>query len=586
MANTKPLASQVKYGSGDNTVDKTLKKSILFFPTLVEAQAAAATLPDGQFIDVESEQKRYRVQSGALVFERYVEQLAQAITSEDGSALVGYDGETVQDALDDIKPVSDYAALLNYSGKASVVNVVGTLGTSAPSGIAGYFSIRPADPSVETDGGIKFVLNDGRVAERLGAASEISLAWFGIAPAMEVSDQSTEINRVISLFPGRELFLPDGEYRCDSPVRVKAGSRLRMGKGAVLRRYASKSSSQLPVLYLLDSYSECRGGKLFMENTATSGIAVLGHESASDNRNAWYWRFCDMDLEGNGSGWGWVIISGQVTYPSNANYFGTVQNVNTRFVDFGSLLFEDANAHNISNIHFWQCKEANIWLRGAYGNSFSNMFFHQGAKNGVVGIHLVNRVLGAFTSNSDHNKFLGFTAETGQSLDKAFVIEDKCTHNILIGTSNVAGAYTLGNVQNTIQLDAYGRAQVDLRSGSAFRKRGVSVGVATAITPSDLLGTAESGSMTFTVSITSAANGSLNRTDVVIAAIRSSAFGPSPISVISSAFTPLGVSGEPTSAVYSLDFSEGAARPRLAVSIGGAAGSTFNVSGSITKVVA
>ena len=67
MANTKPLASQVKYGSGNNTVDKTLKKSVLSFPTLVEAQSAAATLPDGQVIDVAVSNTRYSVSGGLLV---------------------------------------------------------------------------------------------------------------------------------------------------------------------------------------------------------------------------------------------------------------------------------------------------------------------------------------------------------------------------------------------------------------------------------------------------------------------------------------------------------------------------------------
>ena len=66
MVNTKPLASQVKYGSGNNTVDKTLKKSVLSFPTLVEAQSAAATLPDGQAVHVEDTGIKYAVQSGVL----------------------------------------------------------------------------------------------------------------------------------------------------------------------------------------------------------------------------------------------------------------------------------------------------------------------------------------------------------------------------------------------------------------------------------------------------------------------------------------------------------------------------------------
>ena len=88
MANTKPLASQVKYGSGNNTVDKTLKKSILSFPTLVEAQAAATTLPDGQVVDVESEQKRYRVIDGALEFVE--DMVRRELSASAGATMVGW----------------------------------------------------------------------------------------------------------------------------------------------------------------------------------------------------------------------------------------------------------------------------------------------------------------------------------------------------------------------------------------------------------------------------------------------------------------------------------------------------------------
>lgn len=71
MANTKPLASQVKYGSGSNTVDKTLKKAILSFPTLDEAQSAAATLPNGHVVkspDINGILSTFEVHSGALTY--------------------------------------------------------------------------------------------------------------------------------------------------------------------------------------------------------------------------------------------------------------------------------------------------------------------------------------------------------------------------------------------------------------------------------------------------------------------------------------------------------------------------------------
>lgn len=62
------------------------QRNLLVFGTYAEASAAAATLPDGQRIDVMSEQKRYRTESGALVFVANLDQLRIDLASEYGYA--------------------------------------------------------------------------------------------------------------------------------------------------------------------------------------------------------------------------------------------------------------------------------------------------------------------------------------------------------------------------------------------------------------------------------------------------------------------------------------------------------------------
>ena len=89
----------------------TLSKTILSFPTFPEAQAAAATLPDGQDVeapDAQGKLSRYRVQSGALVFQRLSEDAARANYMPSG---VGAVARTVQEKLREVVSVKDFGAV-------------------------------------------------------------------------------------------------------------------------------------------------------------------------------------------------------------------------------------------------------------------------------------------------------------------------------------------------------------------------------------------------------------------------------------------------------------------------------------------
>lgn len=120
MVNTKPLSSQVRYGSGSNTVDKALKKSILLYPDYAAASAAAATLPDGQRVEIEADETRggrstrYVVQSGALVFVSNLDQMRVDLTSAGGSALVEHDARTVKEQLDQVTRIENIHALRDF----------------------------------------------------------------------------------------------------------------------------------------------------------------------------------------------------------------------------------------------------------------------------------------------------------------------------------------------------------------------------------------------------------------------------------------------------------------------------------------
>lgn len=67
--------------------------ALLPFSTLAEATAAAATLPDGQPVDAMDEQKRYRVEAGALVFVANLDQLGLDLADRAiGPTIMGYSG--------------------------------------------------------------------------------------------------------------------------------------------------------------------------------------------------------------------------------------------------------------------------------------------------------------------------------------------------------------------------------------------------------------------------------------------------------------------------------------------------------------
>lgn len=88
-----------------------------------------------------------------------------------GSALVGYDGGTAQDVLDDAKPMANYTALRAYAGRATGVRIT-------QAGLAGFFQRDDADTTSADNGGTIIVDASGRRWKRLFAGRVLAV-WFG-----------------------------------------------------------------------------------------------------------------------------------------------------------------------------------------------------------------------------------------------------------------------------------------------------------------------------------------------------------------------------------------------------------------------
>ena len=402
---------------------------------------------------------------------------------------------------------------------------------------------------------------------------------FGCVATM-ASDQTALLNAAFALYAGKEIRVPTGIFRVDGSLMITSGCRVVMEKGAVFYRSSTYSAATTPVVYLLDSFSELIGGLIQTDNGSPNGCVVLGIMNYADTRNVWYWKFLNCDLQGNGvaGSIGWAIYGAG---GANVNYFGTVNNITTKNFDIPVKLFENANAHNISNIHCWQAKTANIVLQGAYANNFVNMFFHGGAANGCIGISLLSKTVGAQT-NSQSNSFVNWTAETGGSTDQAFFIDSGCVNNTLIGSSNVAGGYTLNNYNNTIIIG--GKV---VFNGEAAIATAVPFGTTWDVTPVDLLGISSNGSYLVAAEVYNTAQNNFNRTDLLLLNIRSNAFAASTVQVVSSSWTNSGINGEPTAVTYGLQFSNGATRPVLTAnitSLGSIGGTTYTVKTRLMRV--
>lgn len=182
MENTKPHASQIRYGSGDNRVDKTLKRSVLSFSDYAVASTAADTLPDGQQIEAPNAAgrlSRFSVQSGVLVF---------------------------KDFAPDAIRMQSYSAIGNYTGSAQAIDI------TTP-GISGRWNCRGVVPGVVADYGTKLIDALGRLWER-DFSGPWRFEWFG-AKGDKVTDDSDIISSVLNQAKGAVVITAGKGFRID-----------------------------------------------------------------------------------------------------------------------------------------------------------------------------------------------------------------------------------------------------------------------------------------------------------------------------------------------------------------------------------
>lgn len=131
-----------------------------------------------------------------------VRDLEESLSGSSGSAIVGYETLTVEKILDQSLPLANYAALRNYSGRASGVRIT-------QSGIAGLFQ-RLVPGTYTDDGGLTIVDALGRGWRRIYTGA-VSSSWFQ-AVGDGITDDTIALNAWANC--GQKLlFWGEGKYR-------------------------------------------------------------------------------------------------------------------------------------------------------------------------------------------------------------------------------------------------------------------------------------------------------------------------------------------------------------------------------------
>lgn len=165
--------------------------------------------------------------------------IALDLAGPNGAVLLGYDGGTAQDVLDNAKTLQSYTALRAYTGRATGVMI------TSP-GIAGLFVRDNADTASTDNGGTIITDAVGRHWKRV-FTTEVNIRWFGVQ-GDGVANDSAFVQAAISYCAqnDKQLFVPSGTYRITTTIS------------------ASK---------LVDIIGEGRNASTFLWDAATAGDA-------------------------------------------------------------------------------------------------------------------------------------------------------------------------------------------------------------------------------------------------------------------------------------------------------------------------
>lgn len=280
------------------------------------------------------------------------------LAASSGSSLVGYDGQTVQDVLDNAKSLQDYAALRAYTGRAKRIYITGLLVTAKPAGIAGVFQYDPTDTTSADNGGTIIVGADGRRWKRQYDGG-VRVKWFNAkgygdtddTDALQAAIDATDIGGTMYLFNG--VFKTSKELLFTKSITI-VGEDARLGN--IVDPNTSKScivaDSQTDAAGILVDNCVVTFRSFVLVNGSTNpAIRVDGIRCQGGNGSL---RIYDLLVEGFQRG-----------IRSVTNYYNSIENTSIAYCD-ECLRFENCYNIQLSNVKL-RVNSTPVYAAASYG---------------------------------------------------------------------------------------------------------------------------------------------------------------------------------------------------------------------------
>ena len=226
----------------------------------------------------------------------------------------------------------------------------------------------------------------------------VSVLSYGADPT-GTRDSSAAIQEAIN--ENNNVYIPEGDYRCDTMIEIGNFKLVELGAGATLWRYSAYTSSGDPVIWMNGQYSTLKGqgqttSSIASQNRCSEGVVRVGAPNM--------YTFMTTDVSYN-TITGFNITGpqafGQTTNPLDIGlhfqapeiylvadpttrkvvYFNNVSDLRITDVNVGIHLHGYANGMHIDTIHGFRIGNttlggAMILDEGSLDNNVSSLFFH------------------------------------------------------------------------------------------------------------------------------------------------------------------------------------------------------------------